>query len=152
MKLILDSFSLHYFYHIPILDLQKPVESLLNDSKLLFWTVAIIAARDHPTRQTYFSLLEKPFLRLLSEQLFRSIRSIYTIQALLLLCTWPLPVTTQPEDPSWEYCGMAVAAATKMNLCKADTRKLPEVSVSSSTDDTTLRLKTWLGCFLVSTR
>lgn len=87
---------------------------------------------------------------MLSEYLTRSIRSIWTIQALLLLCLWPFPVASQLDDPSWEYCGMAVAAALKMGL--DDSPASWGEAIRPSSDELTWRSKTWLGCLCVSTK
>lgn len=87
---------------------------------------------------------------MLSEYLTCSIRSIWTIQALLLLCLWPFPVENQLDDPSWEYCGIAVAAALKMGLDGSPANW--GVAIQPTTDELTCRLKTWLGCFAVSTK
>lgn len=86
---------------------------------------------------------------MLSNVMTRSIRSTYTIQALLLLCLWPFPVQSQLDDPSWEYCGMAVAAALKMGL--EDRPVSWGQTVRPSPDEHIPRLKAWLGCFVVST-
>lgn len=119
-------------------------------SPLLFWTIIVIASSKHPLHGNHFCSLQVPFHRLLSEHLTRSIRSIWTIQALLLLCLWPFPVANQLDDPSWEFCGIAVAAALKMGL---DECPVPwGESIRPTPVELTWRLKTWLGCFLVSTK
>lgn len=143
------SFSLHCLRHLPILDLQKPIDSIRNESPLLFWTVIVISVRTHPLHSAQFESLQAPFRRLLSGYLVNSIRSIYTIQALLLLCLWPFPVAKQPEDPSWDYCGMAVAATFKMGL--DDSQSSWTDASEPPGDDAMWRLKTWLGSFVVST-
>ncbi|GAD96987.1 conserved hypothetical protein [Paecilomyces variotii No. 5] len=142
-------FSRHYERHLPIIDLGKPVEAILTDSPLLFWTVVIISIRKHPLHCAHFQYLKAPFKRLLSDYLVASIRSVYTIQALLLLCLWPFPVEKQTDDPSWEYCAVAVAAVFKMGLDDSQTSWIDASEPPS--DNLACRLKTWLGCFIVST-
>lgn len=87
---------------------------------------------------------------MLSGYFVKSIRCIYTIQALLLLCLWPFPVDNQREDPSWEYCGVAVAAVLKLtsNGSQTDWSEANEQCL----EDVRWRLKTWLECFVVSTK
>ncbi|KAK9247040.1 hypothetical protein V1506DRAFT_572216 [Lipomyces tetrasporus] len=147
---LFEHFCRHYFRHLPVLDIQKPIDSVWNDSTLLFWTVLVTSAREHPVHCVQFPRLYLPFRRLLSEHLFNSIRCIYTIQALLLLCVWPFPVKNQRDDPSWNYCGLAVAAALQMDLHESQGNWRPDASENSA-EDMILRLKTWLGCFVVST-
>ncbi|KAK9234060.1 hypothetical protein V1525DRAFT_422593 [Lipomyces kononenkoae] len=86
---------------------------------------------------------------LLSETLLRSIRSVYVIQSLLLLCLWPFPIKNQIHDPSWNYCGIAVAAALQMGLHQTEANWEYGFRDLSSVD-LDIRLTTWLGCFLVS--
>ena len=136
--------------HLPILDIQRSPHSVRNTSPLLFWAVVITACREHPTYAGYFDRLIPPFKKLLGEHLVDSIRSIHTIQALLLLCTWPFPVRRQAYDPCWAQCGQAVAATLEMGLEKA----LPTwvaIAGDISGADVILRFKTWMGCFVVST-
>ncbi|KAF9890458.1 hypothetical protein FE257_005863 [Aspergillus nanangensis] len=145
---LFEHFADHYLLHLPILDLAKPINSIWNDNRLLFWTIVVISTSKHPVYSPYFPLLQAPFKRLLSEFLVNSIRCIYTVQALLLLCLWPFPVEKQQDDPSWDYSGMAVAATLKLTSNDSQT-KWPgsnELCVEES-----LRLKTWLGCFAVTT-
>ncbi|CAM1506000.1 Fc.00g116370.m01.CDS01 [Cosmosporella sp. VM-42] len=147
---LLDHFCEHYLYHLPILDIRGPANSLLNTSPILFWTIIIITARDHPTYTILEAQLQHPYQKLLSQHVLSSICCVYTIQALLLLCIWPFPVRHQDDDPSWGYSGLAVAATLQMRLHETGVGKSddkPELA-----DIVALRLKTWLGCFFVSTR
>ena len=138
----------NYLHHLPILNLGKPIDSIWNDSPILFWSIIVVSASKHPQHSNYFSILRSPFRLLLSDYMVSSIRSIYTVQALLILILWPFPVTKQQDDPSWEYCGMAVAAVLKLTSDDSHTNwpgsnpTFIEESVYS---------KTWLGCFAVST-
>lgn len=125
-----------------------PIDTLWDDSPIFFWTIVVISASKHPQHSNYFTLLQVPFKQLLSGYLVNSIRCIYTVQALLALCLWPLPVIKQQDDPSWDYCGMAVAAMLKLTSVDSNTNwpgSNPHFFEES------LRFKTWLGCFAVST-
>ncbi|CAI7657420.1 unnamed protein product [Penicillium pancosmium] len=142
------SFATHYLHHLPILDLTKSIDQIWTDNQLLFWTIVITSAGKHPQHSSYFGPLQGPFKHLLSGYVVSSIRCIYTVQALLILCLWPFPVAKQQDDPSWEYVGLAIAANLKLT------------SVDSQTNwpgsnplliDESVRQKTWLGCFAVST-
>lgn len=142
-KLMLDSFRRHYHRHLPIVDVQKSMDTIFCDSAFLFWAIVITAAQYHPVHSGQFHRLGQPFKRLVADHLVHSIRSIYTIQALLLLIVWPFPVLQQDDDPSWNYCGIAVSATLKMGF--DDTNR------NNMSDSMIQRTKTWLGCFAVST-
>ncbi|KAL7621704.1 hypothetical protein AAE478_009031 [Parahypoxylon ruwenzoriense] len=93
-------------------------------------------------------------LWLLRVEAMRAPMPLSKIQALLMLCVWPLPVANQREDPSWLYCGIAVNAALYMSLHRSGlgagtTPSFHSVGVPSGTAHE--RTKTWLGCFYVST-
>ena len=134
------------FRHLPILDVMKSPEIVHRNSSLLFWAVVLTAARRHPTHGTRAASLQTAFKKLLSDNLVYSIRSEHTIQALLLLCVWPFALRYQVNDPSWNYCCLAASASMQMGL--HDNR--PNVAISP--EKLALRLKTWLGCFVISTR
>lgn len=118
----------------------------------LFWTVMIIVASHlpgHPYDELYDRLYE-PYRKLLKEELLDAPLPLHKIQALLYLCVWPLPVRTQPKDPSWLYCGMAIQAARYMGLDREQyVPSLRTIGVVSGTAQA--RINTWIGCFYVST-
>jgi hypothetical protein len=67
----------------------------------------------------------------------RPITSIESIQAIVLICYWPLSTDRQLEDPSWNYCGLATHAALRLRLDRPGNNR----------DNTSLqRRKTWLAC------
>lgn len=142
------SFAAHYLHHLPILDLTKSIDSIWSDNQLLFWTIVIASASKHPRYSSYFGPLQVPVKHLLSEYLVSSIRCIYTVQALLILCLWPFPVAKQQDDPSWEYIGLAIAANLKLTSVDSQTN-WPGSNHLLIVES--VRQKTWLGCFAVST-
>jgi hypothetical protein len=89
--------------------------------------------------------LQTVFHRLLSEHIVKTIRCTYTIQALLLLCTWPMPVSRQSDDPSWNYCNLAVSAVQQIGIHE------PVHAEGKRSAHSIAYLKAWLGCFVIST-
>ncbi len=69
-----------------------------------------------------------------------------TVQALLLLCVWPLPVEKQHWDPSWRYCSLAIAAAQELGLHTPDSQWEHLTTLPSA--NTTLKI--WTACVLVA--
>ncbi|KAL7954551.1 hypothetical protein V8C34DRAFT_317191 [Trichoderma compactum] len=131
---LLEHFYINYFHYVPFIAPGKSADWIYQESELLFWTLLLISARNHPIHFQQFTRLKSASYKLLSEYLIRLIRCIYTVQSLLLLCVWPMPVMTQSDDLSWNYCNLAVSANTG--------------GISS---DSLAYFKTWLGCFVVST-
>lgn len=56
-----------------------------------------------------------------------------------------MPVMTQSDDPSWNYCNLAVSAVQQIGIRES----LPAMGEMSS--DSLVYFKTWLGCFVIST-
>lgn len=142
---LLEHFYINYFHHVPFITSGKSADWIHQESELLFWTLLLISTRNHPIHSQQFTRLNYAFHRLLSEYFIRSIRCIYTVQSLLLLCVWPMPVMTQSDDPSWNYCNLAVSAVQQIGIRE---------SLQNTGDiapDSLVYFKTWLGCFVVST-
>lgn len=88
-------------------------------------------------------------MNLLRAIITNSPMTLPTLQALLYSCTWPLPVKSQPMDPSWNYCGLCINAGFYMGLHRPNTQEsLRVVGVSSGNREA--RTMAWLACFLVS--
>ncbi|CAK7224662.1 hypothetical protein SBRCBS47491_005626 [Sporothrix bragantina] len=162
-------------YHplLPILDIaSKSPAAVCADSELLFWTIVITAAQNHPTHLHIFPSLTKPYRRLLADALVCPARTVYMTQSLLVLTTWPLPVEKQRNDPSWYYCGMAASSALHLRLHEAEAlwwyssvggreevvgassgeEAHTSTNTSAREDHKTAaaRYKTWLGALVVS--
>ncbi|KAL7916670.1 hypothetical protein GGI35DRAFT_433784 [Trichoderma velutinum] len=142
---LLEHFYMNYFHHVPFIASGQSADGLYQQSDLLFWTLLLVSARHHPIHSQQFTRLRSAFHKLLSEYLIRSIRSIYTVQSLLVLCAWPMPVMSQRDDPSWNYCNIAVSAVQQMGICEP-LRTMGDISANSPT-----YFKSWLGCFVIST-
>jgi hypothetical protein len=115
---------------------------------MLFWTmVVVVASRLAGTRYAnLFGLLEVPFRQMLQREILNVPLPLHRIQAILILCVWPLPVDTQPRDPSWLYCGIAIQASRFMSIDRyphVPSLRTLGVAAGSATE----RVNTWLGCF-----
>lgn len=93
------SFEINYYRHCPIPDKAMSVAALEHSSPVSFWTILIIASRWHPVLHNLYWLLLGPYRGLLAKTLIEPIRSIESIQVVVLLCFWPLAVPGQVDDP-----------------------------------------------------
>ncbi|KAF4978856.1 hypothetical protein FZEAL_4838 [Fusarium zealandicum] len=127
-------------------------DQVYHTQPFLFWTILIIIA-GHLPDQHYLELsrlLHAPYTRMLQEQVLDAPLPLYKIQALILLCHWPLPCEMQTRDPSWLHCGIAIQAARFMSLDRQQT--IPSLrSLGVASGNIQARINTWLGCFCVST-
>ncbi|KAI0403615.1 hypothetical protein F4802DRAFT_608015 [Xylaria palmicola] len=127
------------------------ISAIHHSSPLLFWTIVIIVASRTtvPSSENLFNRIAAPFEDMLRTQILQAPLPLQRIQALVLLCMWPLPVNSQLKDPSWLYSGIAVNSALSLGLHWSGS--LPPSRRTSVFQGTPLeRVLTWLGCFYVS--
>jgi hypothetical protein len=95
-------------------------------------------------------VLKEPFLRLFRSEILDAPLPLQTIQAINYLTMFPFPLSSQTEDPSWLYSGVAVNAAMYMGLHR--TKTVPSLrSIGVYAGSPRARAHTWLGCFVAST-
>jgi hypothetical protein len=67
---------------------------------------------------------------------------------MLLNCIWPFPVRHQHDEPSLNYCSVAVSAATQMGLHSPG--HSTEYNISDKTESNIDKTMTWMACVLAS--
>ncbi|KAF8850816.1 hypothetical protein BDZ45DRAFT_751319 [Acephala macrosclerotiorum] len=134
---LFSPFEANYYRHCPILDASSSVAVLSQSSPILFWTIVMLSSRWHPSLHHHYNTLLDPYRILLGRTLVEQIFYLESIQALTLLCFWPLSVCRQVDDPSWNYCGIITHAARKMGLDKVRTNSFDRISK--------IKRKTWIA-------
>lgn len=142
-----SSFLRDQYHHLPILNTLIPITTLQNEIPLLFWTIVVVSTMYHPVYHHVLSSLDGPYHLLLGKALSTSPMSLSTIQAILLLCFWPFPCRKQPQDPSWNLCGIAINASIQRGLHSPRHDQWAKISA----EERDARSKTWLACFYIST-
>ena len=141
-----NSFRQHYHRHGIILDTSPSLLELRNQSPILFWTIILTSSRNHPQYSSFHQGLTQAYEPLLGSYLVKTILSLSTIHAILILVTWPIPVQSQPQDPTWNYCGLITNAARLLGLHEPGREK--EYGFPRATPrEVELRSKTWLQIF-----
>ncbi|KIW18683.1 hypothetical protein PV08_02972 [Exophiala spinifera] len=136
--------------HVPIIDTTLPIQTIKETSPFLFWTIIFLASRYTKDHVHKANLLVEAYSDLVNQTIVKIPLSFYTVQALLCLCTWPLPVMRQQQDPSSMYSVIAVHAASQLSLplaADASSRALASLPTSVRHG----MVKTWLECFIRST-
>lgn len=116
---------------------------------MLLWTLLAIALK---SRQETNALLVDPLRKLAADLYGPQSRSFKTMQALLLLCTWPFPFQRTQNDPSPMYCSLATNIGYQLGLHRPLCKGNFEEDTRESVRATTTERKTWYGCFIVNTR
>jgi transcriptional regulatory protein LEU3 len=116
-------------------------------SPFLFWTMACTGARRfHDVK--YFQQAASKVRELVTASILQIQDPIPTIQAILILCLWPLPVDTMWKDPSHTMAGAAMQLAIQNGLHKfgheQDFRK-PEIN-GGDRNTRIFRVHLWLSC------
>ena len=140
---------------MPILEPVRSLQKLYEDSSALFWAIAFTTSRHHPQHSALYTKLREPLQLLISSLLMSPVQALKDIQALLIICQWPLEVRTHSEDPSWMLTGFVVNAALHMGLDKFEDEVLfghRRAKYSLSFYDPKFRRRTWMKAFQISTQ
>ncbi|KAI1635264.1 hypothetical protein F4809DRAFT_651335 [Biscogniauxia mediterranea] len=148
-----EAFRIFAAFHLPHLPILGPIciETIYHTSPFLFWTIIVVVAKHSsvPSDEGLFGRMEALYQQLVKDEILQAPLPLQTIQALLILCMWPMPVEKQPQDPSWLYCGIAVNAAVFMGLHRPNsTGSLRSIGILPAMREA--KILTWLGCFYVS--
>lgn len=95
---------------------------------------------------------------LLSEVLRIAIQKLDVIHALMILCLWPVPKIRNVYDPSWNYIGLAIQAATSLN-CHHPLEAGNPIAYYKGPGDTLAaeldpvnQAMTWISCYTIGAR
>jgi hypothetical protein len=125
------------------------IADLYNSSNFLFWTIIIISSQYHPSQSSLFNLLVEPYRSMLGSVLMGHILELNLLHGIILLCFWPLSVTKQIYDPSWNYCGLLTNAALQMGL-QNSTPGGDAIWSRLSEREQAIRAKTWMACIQIN--
>jgi hypothetical protein len=87
---------------------------------------------------------------LTSEALHPNTQNFFSLQALLLLCCWPLPYGSTKDDPSHAYITLATSIALRQGLHRPKHSVEFGNIISQNSDDLTLSRRTWVACFVLN--
>ena len=140
----------HFHESLPILPHLADFMSCADHSPLLFWTVMAIPLRTKVERRSCYFRLAHLVHGLVSEAVYPAKQDLSTVQALLLLCCWPLPYGSTKDDPSHTYAALAAQIALKHGLHRP--HHTAEFGHSASLDDrdVALRRRIWIACFVLN--
>lgn len=109
----------------------------------------------HNTNHSHLhDMIAQSYKHLVSTSVLAPIRDFKTLQALIILCYWPNSGPRQSDDPSWQYCGIALNTAMQMGLDQPGPgRAMPGFGGRSNAHlvNVYYRQMTWLACFYIST-
>ncbi|EDO19559.1 hypothetical protein Kpol_1018p92 [Vanderwaltozyma polyspora DSM 70294] len=141
-----DLFVAKYLPYFPIMT-SVSAQKLFDQSQLLFWTVMLTACLSEP-EPTLYNKLAKLIKQLAIETCWlRTPRSTHISQALLILCTWPLPNQKILDDCSYRFVGLAKSLSLQLGLHRGEFISEFTRSQTSLPNAEKWRTRTWLGIF-----
>jgi hypothetical protein len=107
---------------------------------LLYWAIVSIGSKASGDYKNTIPLLTWPIRRLATETSLQP-PTLPVVQALLLLCLWPLPFAATIDDPSWTFNGIAAHKALQMGLHRPNNVDAAAAHAMTAT---------WLACVVVN--
>lgn len=108
-------FFRQYAQFLPILDSHTPPNTYYALSPLLFWAVIAVSCRAYPRNPTLLMALARSVIEMALLSALSTTPPWQTIQALLLLLTWPFPKGDHP-DTTFPLSGLLLHIAMQNGL------------------------------------
>jgi hypothetical protein len=109
-----------------------------------------IALRNKPEHRNMYMELSETVQAMAFNVAIPENRSLYSIQALLLLCCWPLPFGPTKNDPSHTFVSLATHNALLLGLHRPQHASDFEYKTTHDDDMSVLRRKCWIACFIIN--
>lgn len=115
-KLMVRRFFEHYHPFLPFL--QEPIspDECYQSGVCLFWVIISVASRRYEDDLTLRVVLADWVIRLLWHEISKPPYRLSTIQALIILNSWPFPTSSTCADPSATFSSIAISAAMQIGL------------------------------------
>lgn len=142
-------------YHpfIPLLNPAKSPDDYYEASPLLFWIIIAVAVRRFNSEPTLLSSLTGPVTRLLWTTLADVPQNYIVVQALCILCTWPLPISSTSSDPTFMLSGLMMQIALQIGLHRpSHAQDFTKFRVELREEELKDRVRTWAACNAIAQR
>ncbi|KAL2831234.1 hypothetical protein BDW59DRAFT_140721 [Aspergillus cavernicola] len=148
---LFDLFFKYYHPFLPLLNPQKPPEEYLRRCPFQAWTIICVASRRAPSEPGLLSALSGPFSRLLWSTITGVPQDYRVVKALCLLCTWPLPTTSQRTDATFMLCGLMMQISMQLGLHRpVQAEEFTTFQMEGQGEAVKDRLQTWVICNIVA--
>ncbi|KAK8251098.1 C6 transcription factor [Phyllosticta capitalensis] len=147
----------NYHPFLPLLDSTQSVETYMSQSKLLFWTILVVAARHYPKdrnfqdEQRLIHKLTPAYRALVWTNISEVPQNYHVVKALCLLCTWPLPASNTTVDETFMLSGVMMQVAMHHGLHQpSHAQDFSRTHVQLRDEEIKDRLSTWAVCNTVA--
>ena len=146
-------FFANYHPYLPMLEPAKTPDEYYAASQLLFWVIIAVAARKYDADPGLLGLLAGPVTRMLWDTIQSVPQSYYVVQALCIICTWPMPISSTTADPTVMFSGMMMAVAHQIGLHRpSHPQDFGKVKIELREEELKDRIRTWASCNAVAQR
>lgn len=129
----------------------KGADEYMRSSLLLAWSIIFVASRRAPSEPGLLASLTQPFGRLLWSTITTVPQNYHVVKALCLLCTWPLPTTSQRSDPTFMLSGLMMQVAMQLGLHRpVQAEEFTTFRIEVRGEELKDRLQTWIICNIVA--
>ncbi|KAJ9610476.1 hypothetical protein H2200_005253 [Cladophialophora chaetospira] len=144
-------FFAHYEGFIPgLFDPNMLPERYYELSPFLFWCIVATGARRYADDPTLFQRIVSQVLKIALETLFSFSNPFPKIQAVLLLCLWPIPTNTLWQDSSHALAGVAMQLAVQNGLhIFGHEQDYARQNIDTANSEVSLRFRLWIYCLVV---
>ena len=147
VKILFETFFGKYHHFLPFLDPSRTAKDYYERSDVLFWTIIAVASRQH---RSDTQLATKLYTRL-HEMLWAAIASpsihLATIQAIVLICNWPMTAVRISTDVSTSLIDIACSIAKQLGLHRPGCERDFDFTGTVFTEnDLSERICTWVAC------
>ncbi|KAF4177922.1 hypothetical protein CNMCM8927_008974 [Aspergillus lentulus] len=147
VQTLLDEYYANYHMFLPILPGQAGFHAYTHSSDLLYSVVMLTALRRLSKHYDLYLSLVDVVRSLLATHLLSASGTIQTMQALLLLCHWPLPFDRN-EDPSHALIAQATHLGLRLGLHRPGHGREFLADPSTVENMEHIRQMTWVACFV----
>ncbi|OQU98991.1 hypothetical protein CLAIMM_04698 isoform 1 [Cladophialophora immunda] len=139
--------------YLPIFDQKLQPNDCYGASPFLFWTILAIGSRRYSKDPTLILLLAPKVLELAKAAIFSLERVLPTIQALVLLCTWQMPIDTLQKDVTPQLAGAMIQLATNVGLhVYGSVQDFTRVPLKYDSQQRSFRTRLWSMCLYTCQR
>jgi hypothetical protein len=152
-KFIYHRYRTSYHPHLPVIDINRSPHEYYHLSDLLFWTIISVASRRMASYPTLLPKLARSATDLVWKTLRSGSYSITTVQALVLLCTWPFPTSSSTAGPTFMLVGTMLQIGTQIGLHHAlSAQDFAKVPIKLGPLEFAEWAQTWEACNIVAQR
>ncbi|KAI9760241.1 MAG: hypothetical protein M1835_000211 [Candelina submexicana] len=139
-------FAFHHPF-LPIFDPEKSSDYYYDLSPVLFWSIISVAARRYTLEPNLLESLVGPLSRLVWATIADLPHVYHVAKALCLLCTWPLPISSTSNDPTFLLSGLMMQMCMQIGLHRpSHAQDFSKFRVELREEEIRDRVKTWAAC------